>query len=181
MYAIKSKKFYTNKQTSNLFLNFIFKSGMKKSRKKDLLTAFNYFFFVFFNKSVVWDGLNQQIEMLKCSFFKDTNYFDVNYILYWLSNFLNPVFEVVCHSVPKKYKKKLKKNYFFKLKYNYSVTRERKAFQWLTVYSNDFNDRNLSKRLLKSLFFTFIKGKNSFLYTKKIQIYNRFLKKTNTI
>ena len=177
----KKKTPYSNLDTSNLFLNFIFKSGMKKARKRDLLVAFNYFFFVFFNKSVVWEGMKQQIDMLRCSFFKDTNYFDINYILYWLSNFLNPVFEIVCHSVPKKYKKKLKKNYFFKLKYNYSVVRKRKAFQWLAIYSNDFNDRSLSKRLLKSLFFTFIKGKNSFLYTKKIQIYNRFLKKTSTV
>ena len=78
----KKKTPYSNLDTSNLFLNFIFKSGMKKARKRDLLVAFNYFFFVFFNKSVVWEGMKQQIDMLRCSFFKDTNYFDINYILY---------------------------------------------------------------------------------------------------
>jgi len=105
------------------------------------------------------------------------NNFSVNCILKWLSNFLNPIFDIVCYEVPKKYKKKLKKNYFFKLKYNYFHTRKRIAYKWLYKYSNSFNDRNFSKRLLKSIFFTLVSGKNSYLYNKKIHIYTKFLQR----
>jgi hypothetical protein len=166
---------------SNTFLNYIFKSGLKRSRKMDLFNAFNYFFFVFFNKTLSWEGLDHQINILKHSFFKNTNYFDINYVLFWLSNFLNPVFEVVCYAVPKQYKKKLKKNHLFKLKYNYTPSRKKIALKWLHIYSNDFNDRSLPKRLLKSLFYTFVQGRESFLHKKKIQIYGKFLKKNNQI
>lgn len=167
----------TNQQLFDLFVRFIFKNGMKKFQKLQLLKAFNYFFFIFKHDNVVWDGLNSQISVLKQSFFKDSNFFNINFILYWLTNFLNPIFDINCYAVPKKYKKKLKKNYFFKLKYNYFFSRKKITFKWLCIYSNNFNDRSVVKRLLKSLFFTFINGKNSYLYKKKMYIYQQFLKK----
>lgn len=165
----------TNLNLFDLLVKFIFKNGLKKSSKINLLKAFNYFFLPFRTNNIIWEGLTNQINILKQSFFKDINFFNVNFILYWLTNFLNPIFDINCHAVPKKYKKKLKKNYFFKLKYNYFSSRKKISFKWLHLYSNNFNDRSLTKRLLKSLFFTFVNGKNSYLYKKKIYIYSKFL------
>lgn len=159
------------------FLKFIFKSGLKKFSKISLLKSFNYFFFIFTKNIVLFEDLKSQINILKQSFFKDLNNFNINFILNWLYNFLNPIFDIICYEVPKKYKKKLKKNYFFKLKYNYYNIRKRTSYKWLYKYSNEFNDRNFSKRLFKSIFLTFCKGKNSYLYNKKINIYTKFLQR----
>jgi len=176
-YLINKKNYLINNSSLDVFLKFIFKSGLKKYSKISLLKSFNYIFFIFQKNNIFWDGFKSQIEVLKQSFFKDINNFNVNFILLWLYNFLNPIFDMVCYEVPKKYKKKLKKNYFFKLKYNYFNTRKKIAYKWIYKYSNNFDDRKFSKRLLKSLFFTFIQGKNSYLYTKKIHIYTKFLQR----
>jgi len=176
-YLINKKNYLINNSSLDVFLKFIFKSGLKKYSKISLLKSFNYIFFIFQKNNIFWDGFKSQIEILKQSFFKDINNFNVNFILLWLYNFLNPIFDMVCYEVPKKYKKKLKKNYFFKLKYNYFNTRKKIAYKWIYKYSNNFDDRKFSKRLLKSLFFTFIQGKNSYLYTKKIHIYTKFLQR----
>lgn len=161
--------------TFDSFLKFIFKSGRKKSSKILLLKTFKYLFLIFKKDNVFMEDLKSQIEILKEGFFKDLNNFNINFIIMWLSTLLNPIFDVVCYEVPKKYKKKLKKNYFFKLKYNYFNTRKRVSYKWIYKYSNDFNDRSFSKRLLKSIFFTFVGGKNSYLYNKKIHIYTKFI------
>jgi hypothetical protein len=176
-YLINKKNYLINNSSLDVFLKFIFKSGLKKYSKISLLKSFNYIFFIFQKNNIFWDGFKSQIEILKQSFFKDINNFNVNFILLWLYNFLNPIFDMVCYEVPKKYKKKLKKNYFFKLKYNYYNVRKKISYKWLYKYANEFNDRKFSKRLFKSIFLTFCKGKNSYLYNKKINIYTKFLQR----
>lgn len=161
----------------NNYINFFFKSGLKKKIKLQLLKSFNFFFLFFTTNSIQWTNFQGNIDILKNSFFLNFNFFKINLILEYLINLLNPIFDVECHNVPKTYKKKSKTNFFFKLKYlNYNL-RKKRALKWLYLYSLNFNDRLFFKKIFKSIFFTFIEGKNSFLYKKKIQIYKKIIKR----
>ena len=161
----------------NNYINFFFKDGLKKKIKLQLLKSFNFFFLFFTTNSTQWLNFQGNIDILKNSFFLNFNFFKINLILEYLINLLNPIFDVECHNIPKTYKKKSKKNFFFKLKYlNYNL-RKKRALKWLYLYSLNFNDRLFFKKIFKSIFFTFIEGKNSFLYKKKIQIYKKIIKR----
>lgn len=161
----------------NNYINFFFKSGLKKKIKLQLLKSFNFFFLFFLSNNTQWTSFQGNIDILKNSFFLNFNFFKINLILEFLINLLNPVFDVECHNVPKTYKKKSKKNFFFKIKYlNYNL-RKKRALKWLYLYSLDFNDQLFFKKVFKSIFFTFLEGKNSFLYKKKIEVYKKVIKR----
>ncbi len=171
-----SNKFFLKKNLFNDYLNFFFKNGLKKKIKLQLLKSFNFFFLFFYNNNNVWENFQKNINILKNSFFLNYNFFHINLILEFLVNFLNPIFDFLCYNRPKTYKKKSKLGFFFKLKYlNYSV-RKKRSLKWLYLYSLNFSDRLFFKKIFKSIFFTFIEGKNSFLYKKKIQIYKKTIK-----
>ena len=160
----------------NDYLNFFFKNGLKKKIKLQLLKSFNFFFLFFYNNNNIWENFQKNINILKNSFFLNFNFFKINLILEFLINLLNPVFDFLCYNKPKTYKKKSKVGFFFKLKYlNYNL-RKKRAIKWLYLYSLNFNDRLFFKKIFKSIFFTFIEGKNSFLYKKKIQVYKKTIK-----
>ena len=131
----KKKKLYINKNiynsfiNLNTFVNFIFKSGNKKFIKNCVLKSFNYFFLLFKKNDIIIQNIKSQVNILKQSFFKDFNNFNINFLLNNIFNLLNPIFDVVCYSVPKKYKKKIKKNYFFKIKYNYYNSRKKISYK----------------------------------------------------
>ena len=84
-YLINKKNYLINNSSLDVFLKFIFKSGLKKYSKISLLKSFNYIFFIFQKNNIFWDGFKSQIEVLKQSFFKDINNFNVNFILLWFS------------------------------------------------------------------------------------------------
>ena len=173
--SIKSNQLISNNFFDD-YINFFFKSGFKKKIKLQLLKSFNFFFLFFYNNNIQWDNFQKNINILKNSLFLNFNFFKINLILKLLINLINPVFDVICYNVPKTYKKKLKKNYFFKLKYLNNNLRAKRALKWLYLYSLNFNDKLFFKKIFKSIFFTFLEGKNSFLYKKKIQIYKKIIK-----
>ena len=149
-YNFKTKENYLDN-----YVNFFFKSGLKKKIKLQLLKSFNFFFLFFLSNNTQWSNFQGNIDILKNSFFLNFNFFKINLILEFLINLLNPVFDVECHNVPKTYKKKSKKNFFFKIKYA-----PRRGVE-----------------ILKTYFFTFIECKNSFLYKKKIEVYKKVIKR----
>ena len=175
--VISSESNFSKLNYFNNYVNFFFKNGLKKKIKLQLLKSFNFFFLFFTTNSIQWTNFQDNINILKNSFFLNFNFFKINLILEYLINLLNPIFDVECHNIPKTYKKKSKKNFFFKLKYlNYNL-RKKRALKWLYLYSLNFNDRLFFKKIFKSIFFTFLEGKNSFLYKKKIQIYKKIIKR----
>ena len=159
------------------YVNFFFKNGLKKKIKLQLLKSFNFFFLFFLSNNTQWNNFQGNIDILKNSFFLNFNFFKINLILEFLINLLNPVFDVECHNVPQTYKKKSKQNFFFKIKYlNYKL-RKKRSLKWLYLYTLDFNDQLFFKKVFKSIFFTFLEGKNSFLYKKKIEVYKKVIKR----
>jgi hypothetical protein len=121
--AIHSKK---NENYFNDYINFFFRNGLKKKIKLQLLKSFNFFFLFFYCNNMKHNVLQSKIDILKNSFFLNFNFFKINLILEFLINFLNPIFDIECHDIPKKYKKKAKKQFSFKIKYlNYNLRKKR--------------------------------------------------------
>jgi hypothetical protein len=97
-------------------------------------------------------------------------------ILEFLVNLLNPVFDIECHNPVQTRKKKSKKNFTLKIRYLKYNSRKKRALRWLYLYSLNFNDSMFFKKVFQSVFFTFLEGKNSFLYKKKIELYKKATK-----
>ena len=179
-YLIISKNYNSYKKIKKNYLHeyikFFIKNGFKKKTKLQLLKSFNFFFFFFNSNNMEYGDFKKDINVLKNSLFLNFNFYTINCILEFLVNLINPIFEIVCYNLPTKYKKKLKKNFFFKLNYLNTVYRKKRALKWLYLYSFNFNDKTLYKKVFKSILFTFLESKSSFLYKKKIKIYKKIIK-----
>ena len=124
LFLINSQKNYFNE-----FIKFFFKNGFKKKIKLQLLKSFNFFFFFFNSNNTEHNDFQKNINILKNSLFLNFNFFKINIILEFLINLINPIFEIVCYNKPAKYKKKLKKNFFFKLNYLNSTYRKKRSLK----------------------------------------------------
>ena len=80
--------------------------------------------------------------------------------------------------VPKKYRKKLKCKFIFKLNYVKEFKKNKKVLRWLYLYNLKFNNYSIKDRLFNSIIYTFFEDRESFLYNKKIIIYKKMLGKS---
>lgn len=89
---------------------------------------------------------------------------------------IKPPFVVKSILVPKKLRKKSKKKYLVKIVYKSNNKRVKSALRQLCHYSNKFNDGNFNVRLYKSILFSFLERKNSYLFKLKTTIFKNFFK-----
>jgi hypothetical protein len=89
---------------------------------------------------------------------------------------IKPPFVVKSILVPKKLRKKSKKKYLVKIVYKNNNKRVKSALRQLCHYSNKFNDGNFNVRLYKSVLFSFLDRKNSYLFKLKTTIFKNFFK-----
>jgi hypothetical protein len=89
---------------------------------------------------------------------------------------VKPPFVVKSVLVPKKLRKKSKKKYLIKIVYKDNNKRVRSALKQLFHYSNKFNDGSFGIRLYKSVLFSFLDRKNSYLFKLKTTIFKNFFK-----
>ena len=121
--------------------------------------------------------------MYKHNYNANSNLYFFNSFFRTVTDFLLPSYTLKFTKLGKKDKTKLKK-YSVTVDYIYQKDRLNLSFKWLIYYSKTFFDKMFHIRLFKSLFYTYIEGNNSFLFLKKIEIYNKFLtarKKKNQI
>lgn len=170
-YRIKSTNFKQN------FINVIFLKGLKLKYSNELSKTFQLIFF-FLKKG-------NPLFMEYSSFFKWESFsrsylyfYSIDLLIRLICMPLIPRFTIRCEKVPKRLKKKIKMKYQFKLKYVQFHNDFKKILKWLYYYSKYFNKTTLSDRLFHSLFTTFFEEKKSFIYTKKMKIYQKMLKKS---
>lgn len=114
----------------------------------------------------------------KLSYFlkKESTYFNFNSVLNWIFTVINPVFEVKCSLVPKKYKKKLKTTYILKPWYVFGKYRLRKGLRILGNKVRLDSSRLFSTRVFKTLDDVITNYKHSDLYVQKIKLYRLLLR-----
>jgi hypothetical protein len=111
------------------YIGFFLRRGLKKKTKLHLLAGFSFFFSLFSNNAFKWALFQSRIDILKSGLFLNFNFFKVNLILEFVTNLLNPVFDVECHDDPKTYKKKSKRKHSFKIKYLSYGKRNKRALK----------------------------------------------------
>jgi len=160
-------------QLTNLFL----KCGKKLKYQQIIFNLFSILFFLVKKKN---NEVQKFTNFYKFFEFAKTykNFYNISFFLNTICSFLAPRFNLQCLSVPKKYRKKFKCRYLFRLKYVKFFNESKKCLKWLVLYSNQFFKYKVESRLLNSLLLTFFEEKKSFLYLKKIAIYKKMLIKS---
>lgn len=147
---------------------------------KSSITLFN----VFSKLYLLFYSNNNSILSKNYKYFKEffynfniyKSYNNVNYLNDWLVNWNELIFTIDCTVVPKKYRKKLKKKYLYKVKYLNKNKRLNKIFNWLSKYTNSIKNFNFTNRLLLVYLDTVLNYKNSYIYNKKLLVYKKIFK-----
>lgn len=98
------------------------------------------------------------------------------YIFNITSNLIKPPFVIKSVLIPKKLRKKTKQKYLIKIVYKNENKRLKNAYKQLYYYSNKFTDSSFDTRLYKSLLFSFLDWKNSYLFKLKSMVFKKFFK-----
>jgi hypothetical protein len=81
-----------------------------------------------------------------------------------------------CVVVPKKYRKKLKKKYLYKIKYLNSNARLNKSLRLIKNYKNSLKYNSIYNRELFCYLDLILNYKFSYIFLKKISIYKKVFK-----
>ena len=107
------------------------------------------------------------------SFEKNLNY---THIFNTTINLIKPPFIIKSILVPKKLKKKTKQKYLVKIVYRDENKRMKNSFKQIQYFSKKFDNNKFSVRLYKSLLFTFLEWKDSYLFKLKLVVFKKFFK-----
>lgn len=156
-----------------------------------------------FSKFLIKDGFLLKNRLVLSNVYKNINYFlynnlkfiKINYpSLSWIlddiidkklnyvylfdvvSNLIKPPFIVKSVVIPKKLRKKTKQKYLIKIVYKNENKRLKNSYKQLYYYSNKFTDSKFNVRLYKSLVFSFLDWKNSYLFKLKSLVFKKFFK-----
>ena len=190
---IVASNFIIHKNTKNIYQNLLFfkrisyfdklvsltfRKGLKLKIYNSISFSFKFFFYLFLQNNINLFSSYKNIYNIYYSFFNLTNiFFNINFLLFWLSSIIEPLFSLKCLSVPKKYRKKLKKKYIFNIFFLKKEKRSSVFLKWLYLNTSVYNDKVLEKKIIKSLIDIFLKNKKSNLYLKKIIINKKIFKK----
>lgn len=121
-----------------------------------------------FSQYVYIDGLFQSEKQ---------NYDIFSNILSEMTVILEPIFQLRVEKVNKQFKKIIKKKFTSKVSYVKPYKRLNLALRAVALYLNLFRPYKLHERLYHSFFKTLIEQKQSYLYKRKIYLYERLVKK----
>lgn len=174
----KEKSFNRDKNITILkkYYNISVYNGKKESFFNNFNSFTKLFFYIFikknnyFNSYINYDNLYKLLELKKINF--DFNILIKDFIYEYTS-----IFDIQICKVPKKYKLKFKKKFTFELAYIYN----KKRLKYTLKLLNNFVKNNNNLNLKINFFWTFVEillnPKNSFLWKRKINIYNKAMKK----
>lgn len=152
------------------FLKILVVNGNKKKIKIYLSKSFFNFFYLINLKNKFFDGFSNILEIINHNFKINKNLYLISSIIQTVSEIVSTNYQIKITKVRKK--KKTKPTTKISVDYVYPKNRVNLSFQWIILYSKSFNDTLFYNRLFKSIFYTYVEGKSSYLFLKKIQTYN---------
>lgn len=170
--------YYNNSDFIKTFLNLIFEKGKKKKIKLFFSKIFNYFYYIVsYNNQITKDFFNN-IHFIKYKLDLSNLYYTINIIIMLAVRDLYSSFKLIYKKIHKKKKKKVQKGekkYFLLADYVFEEDRKNIALKWLHLYSGSFLDKKFVDRLFKSIMITYSEGCESYLFEKKIAIYEFYM------
>jgi hypothetical protein len=111
---IKRFKAAHNNFFKKKIISLALRRGLKLKFFNYIGLSFRFFFYLFTHNNLNFFSKYKNVYNVYYSFFNLTNlFFNLNFLLFWLTNIFEPLFTIKCLSVPKKYRKKLKKKFTF--------------------------------------------------------------------
>lgn len=165
---------YNNSNELSSFSRFLTKNGNLIKEKHNLsllLTNINYLMYTKISflcdsypnvRWIIEDLLQKKLTFL--------------YIFNVVINLIKPPFVVKSIIIPKKLRKKTKQKYLIKIVYKNDNKRLKSSYKQLYYYSNKFSDSKFNVRLYKSLIFSFLDWKSSYLFKLKSMVFKKFFK-----
>lgn len=170
--------FFFNKTNFNYlskFINIVLREGKKNKIKLILAKAFNYFYHIVTSNNFFLDECFNNLEIFKYSFKANKNFYFINNIFKLITFNLLPCFKIKLDKINKKKTPRVKEKFLMKADYVFRKDRKNMSLKWLSLYSNSFLDKKLSARLFKSIFYTYTEGTTSYLFLKKVSVYNFYM------
>jgi hypothetical protein len=163
----------------NKLTRFFFRSGGVSQHYKSILKTFSHVYLIFFSKMVGGSTYSQSyINTQEFSFILKTSksYKNIPKLLNWILSLNTSQFNLEVQKVSKKYKKKLKKKYLYKVKYIKKDRQVSRVLRWIYLINYSFSIHKLKKRFLLNLLDLLLNFKKSNLFLKKVTVYKNFLK-----
>lgn len=157
-----------------LFSNFFSPKGLLLKNRllvSKIISNINYT--LYYNNLFLSENYSHTKWIVDDIIQKKTNF---SYLFSITSNLIKPPFVVKSVLIPKKLRKKTKQKYLVKIVYKNENKRLKNAYKQLYYYSNKFNDSNFDARLYKSILFSFLDWKNSYLFKLKSMVFKKFFK-----
>ena len=158
----------------NDFNKFLINNGLLTKSKLILADVFrNFNFFLYQNTDFIFKNYPTQKWIVEDMVYKKLNYlyaFDI------VTNLIKPPFVIKSMLIPKKLRKKTKQKYLIKIVYKNENKRLSSSYKQLHYYSNKFVDAKFKIRLYKSLTFSFLDWKESYLFKLKTMVFKKFFK-----
>ena len=187
MYSLFDFLYYNNKNSSSMqtssyiisskTISFFIKGGNSFTNSIFLYNLFSQFYKIMYNNTSLFQ-LNsyKYYKEFFYNFSRYKNYKNLNYLLNWIFFLVEPMFHIECSVVPKKYRKKLKKKYLYKIKYLNKNKRINKILNWISRYSNTIKNYSFLNRQMMVYLDLLLNYKNSYIYNKKLLIYKKVFK-----
>ena len=175
-YEFLKKKFNLKYKYSMLsyFIPFLIKNGKKLSTINNMHNSISniYYLLKYTNNSFETYKYAQQFKH-----YIDTtdDVYNINFLLHWIINIYKPVFDIKCFNVPKIHKKKGDKNYLYKILYLSDKNRLKTAFKHISIYIKKDSSTKISNRIQLIFLDMLLNYKNSYLYLRKMNIYQQAL------
>lgn len=178
-YNIKNNKRakLNNFVISSKTVSFFIKGGNSFTNSIVLYNLFTHFYKIMHNNTSMFKLNNYKYyKEFFYNFTRYKNYKNLNYLLNWIFFLIEPMFHIECSVVPKKYRKKLKKKYLYKIKYLNKSKRVNKILNWISRYSNTIKNYSFLNRQMMVYLDLLLNYKNSYIYNKKLLIYKKVFK-----
>lgn len=168
-------KLYIKQQKSKIkILGYLLKNGNFSLNTINSFNVFSYIYkLLYTNNSELLNFNYKYTKEFLYNFFKYTSYNNFFFILNWIFNWVKPMFFMDCVVVPKKYRKKLKKKYLYKIKYLSSSNRINRCLKLIKNYKNSLKYYSNFNRELFCYLDLILNYKYSYIYLKKIDIYKK--------
>jgi len=137
----------------------------------DIVKNCNYFFYN--NYNFIFENYPTIKWILEDFFFKKSDY---TYIFDIFINLIKPPFVITTMLIPKKLKRRTKQKYLIKIVYRNENKRLKSSFKQLYYYSSKFTDSKFKVRLYKSMMYSFLDWKSSYLFRFKSMVFKKFFK-----
>nr|YP_010411963.1 Ymf63 [Tetrahymena rostrata]URP31123.1 Ymf63 [Tetrahymena rostrata] len=155
------------------FIPFLIKNGKKIQTINNIVTAISSILFKLNRYDISYFNNYTFASQFKYYVANTNEIYNLNFVLNWINIIYRPVFDIKCFNVPKIHKKKSNNDLLFKIVYLADKNRLKTANKHIAICIKKEQENKLEKRINNVFLDILLSYKNSYLYTRKMYIYQQ--------